>query len=41
MGISENGAGLKTIHVVPHAHNDVGWLKTVDKYFYGELYRIG
>lgn len=24
------------MHVCPHSHDDVGWLKTVDQYFYGE-----
>ena len=29
-----------TVHIIPHSHDDVGWLKTVDEYFTGGMAEI-
>uniref|UniRef100_A0A1B6EBV4 Glycoside hydrolase family 38 N-terminal domain-containing protein n=3 Tax=Clastoptera arizonana TaxID=38151 RepID=A0A1B6EBV4_9HEMI len=32
--------GYLNVHMVSHTHNDAGWLKTVDQYFYGSKKKI-
>ena len=27
--------GKLNVHLICHSHDDVGWLKTVDQYYYG------
>ncbi|EDV58294.1 lysosomal alpha-mannosidase [Drosophila erecta] len=36
----ETKANMVNIHLVPHSHNDVGWLKTVDQSYYGYKNKI-
>jgi alpha-mannosidase len=34
------GKGKINVHLVPHTHDDTGWLVTVDQYFFSEVYYV-
>lgn len=34
--LNSNGEPI-VIHVIPHSHDDAGWLSTKDQYYYGTL----
>ena len=34
-GCSSTNADTIYVHLIPHSHDDVGWLKTVDEYYIG------
>ena len=34
------GEDMLQVHLVPHSHDDPGWIKTVDEYFVGSKTKI-
>jgi len=35
-----NTTEFLNVHLIPHTHNDIGWLKTIDQYYYGSWNNI-